>query len=407
PAVVSFVASPPAVDIGQSLTLITTRSGGTPPVHFLYTGLPPGCTTLDASNLVCSPISPGIFFITVELTDSYGWRANGSLALQVNLPVRITGFALSSAETDVGLPVSVTANASGGAVPYSFFLSGFPGSCVLGRSPSASCSPTLAGSFSLLLTARDSLNQEVTSSLSLTVYSNPSAPEFSFAPAEIDLGQSASAPVVVQGGAPPVSIRLSNLFGGALTGCSTGPGVLTCTPTSVGNLSVLLVIADAVGVGSRSVASVQVLPPLLVTELSASPSPALLGQSITVHLGLAGGLGPYNVSFFGLPSGCRTEGSFVLVCRPETTGSWIANVSVSDSLGGTTSASITLQVDPSFWGLSVVDALTLLAIPLTVLAAIAILVLRRRRRKRPSRTPLPSVENEEARGAGVGSERPS
>jgi hypothetical protein len=67
-----LTASPNFGDItlGQTVTLNATAYGGNPPLNYAYTNLPTGCTSVNTSNLNCTPTATGTWTVEVTLTDT-------------------------------------------------------------------------------------------------------------------------------------------------------------------------------------------------------------------------------------------------------------------------------------------------------------------------------------------------
>lgn len=68
----AIAASTVALEIGQSLTLAATFSGGSGGDSFSWMGLPSGCVTANSASLVCAPTAVGSYNISVRVTDSNG-----------------------------------------------------------------------------------------------------------------------------------------------------------------------------------------------------------------------------------------------------------------------------------------------------------------------------------------------
>ncbi len=78
------LASAPSAPIaGQRLTLNATLRGGTPPFRWIFSGLPPGCLSQNASTLACLPTAAGPYTVEVSVTDAVGMTANASLPLTI------------------------------------------------------------------------------------------------------------------------------------------------------------------------------------------------------------------------------------------------------------------------------------------------------------------------------------
>jgi YVTN family beta-propeller protein len=96
--IVKLTATPSEVTVGTPLVLHAQVDWAPVGVlTFLFTQLPPGCSSADVANLTCTPSSSGIFTPSVEVHDSGGNYANASTTVTVTA-------APSSATTTSGLP---------------------------------------------------------------------------------------------------------------------------------------------------------------------------------------------------------------------------------------------------------------------------------------------------------------
>ena len=89
------------VSVGSSVTLSTIASGGLPPYTYTYTGLPPGCTSQNASSLVCIPTAAGTYSVTVFVNDSAQNSVNATISLTVTT-VSVPTYSVTFTES--GLP---------------------------------------------------------------------------------------------------------------------------------------------------------------------------------------------------------------------------------------------------------------------------------------------------------------
>jgi PKD repeat protein len=83
PTISSFDAAPASVATGATSVLTVVASGGTGALHFYFTGLPPGCSSLDQTSLSCTPTSPGDFTVRVYVNDTSGNSATATTLLTV------------------------------------------------------------------------------------------------------------------------------------------------------------------------------------------------------------------------------------------------------------------------------------------------------------------------------------
>jgi len=86
PTVGAVEIVPSAVDVGQTVTLNVAVAGGSGTDHYEWLGLPSGCSGTRAS-IVCAPSRPGSFEVSVDVTDSNGFRSlSNQSALTVAAP---------------------------------------------------------------------------------------------------------------------------------------------------------------------------------------------------------------------------------------------------------------------------------------------------------------------------------
>jgi hypothetical protein len=118
PVVNSFGETSQSVTVGAGVELVagvTSRAG---PVSYVYTGLPPGCSSLNASVLLCFPTSAGNYTVTVTVTDPYGQTASASVLLKV-----VAAASPSPGPTGPQGP-SGSPGPSGASTPLSAYLEG-------------------------------------------------------------------------------------------------------------------------------------------------------------------------------------------------------------------------------------------------------------------------------------------
>ena len=82
-SVALFAAAPQNLTLGGTLYLLVSATGGAAPIHYAYTGLPPGCASTDANSLRCVPSQAGTYDVTVRLTDATGHQAQAQQTVMV------------------------------------------------------------------------------------------------------------------------------------------------------------------------------------------------------------------------------------------------------------------------------------------------------------------------------------
>ncbi len=96
PTVAAPTSSPASnVSEGKSVTFNVSATAGSGGLSYSWSGLPPGCTSTNASSLTCDPTGSGTFSIVVTVTDSNGGSAQSA---PLSFTVKPTVLGLSPTE---------------------------------------------------------------------------------------------------------------------------------------------------------------------------------------------------------------------------------------------------------------------------------------------------------------------
>jgi len=104
-----FTASLTSLDTGQQFSL-TPTTGGTAPLSYSYSGLPPSCSSINFPVLHCTPSTSGPYLIQVIVSDQAGKTATSSLNVTVQ-PARVTGLTSNQEYLLVGGVISAFVSA--------------------------------------------------------------------------------------------------------------------------------------------------------------------------------------------------------------------------------------------------------------------------------------------------------
>lgn len=132
------------------------------------------------------------------------------------------------------------------------------------------------------------------------------------------------------GGAPPYSYSWN--FGDNATTVSNSSGNVTHTYTLIGTFNATLDVTDSLNDSTNETAKVIVeATPMTISSIHASPSATLdLGQTVKLNATITGAGGSYNISWRSLPSGCASQNSTSIACRPNSVGSWPVSICARD-----------------------------------------------------------------------------
>jgi outer membrane biosynthesis protein TonB len=408
PSITSFVASPGTTDVGKPVTLMITATGGTTPYAYAYAGLPSGCTSSNKVSMACTPSASGTFSIRAYANDSVGGSATNTLKLEVNAALSITSFAASLNPTNIGVSTTLTVAVTGGATPYVYVYTGLPTGCSSSNAASLTCTPTVAGTFTVRVFVNDSLGISVTQTLSLSVSQEVAISSFTASPNHTEVGASAKLAVTTTGSAK----TLSYAYAGLPAGCSSvNNRTLTCTPAASGTFTVRVYVNVSLGVSVSATASLKVNAAPTITSFTASRNPTNVSIATNLNVSVSGGFTPYSYAYSGLPAGCTTSNTASLTCTPSTSGTFTIRIYVNDSFGVSATTTLSLKVNgassstQTVMGLSVSAWYVIVGIVVLIAILLLLALLFRRRKSRPAEEPKP-VEGTAAAAAGTEGVKP-
>jgi hypothetical protein len=178
PTLTSIAPTRTSVDVGQAVTFAAEGvSGGSGTYTFTWTGLPPGCLGLNASDVSCTPLVAGTSRMNLTLMDTN----NASVVVAETYVVYSIPIVLvptvSATSLTTGQPFELTAYATGGSGGTTYSWVGLPTGCASLDASSLNCTPSVSGTFSVKVTVRDSNGGNSTSSpLVLKIGSPPGGP---------------------------------------------------------------------------------------------------------------------------------------------------------------------------------------------------------------------------------------
>ncbi|MCI4350814.1 MAG: hypothetical protein L3K15_04805 [Thermoplasmata archaeon] len=169
---------PPATDANRSVHLAAAAYGGSGGYTFAWTGLPPGCDSINASAIDCQPTSPGLFPISVVVHDGVGDPpASATATLAINPAPTIAGLTASPFTAYAGTTnVSFVATVAGGTGHLTFSYAGLPPGCAPTNTSKLRCTPTSAGTFPVTVSVVDEVNASAQATVTLYVRNPGGAP---------------------------------------------------------------------------------------------------------------------------------------------------------------------------------------------------------------------------------------
>ena len=165
---VSLTVSSSTPLLAQTVAFVANASGGNPAYNYTYLGLPYGCYSEDKSSIGCLPTQSDWYNITVVVKD----LNNGTAEAMVTMHVIFDFNVVIPASTPVGKQLTIMVNTNetfngsainksalihpeGGYGTFTYAYSGLPPGCTSADVALLTCTPTLAGKYSVTVSVHD------------------------------------------------------------------------------------------------------------------------------------------------------------------------------------------------------------------------------------------------------------
>jgi prepilin-type N-terminal cleavage/methylation domain-containing protein len=344
-------------DVGTAATVTLATTGGTSPLTYTVTtpggwgstGLPPGLTLAASTGVISgTPTTAGTNTVTVTVTDAV--RQTSSQTFTFTIAPAPTVQAISTQVSEVGIAASLQLVASDGSPSYTWSASGLPaGMTVASTTGLVSGKPTTTGTYSATVTAKDSLGATATGTFSWTV---AKAVTVTTPPTQTsEVGVAASMQAGANNGVTAYSWSATGLPTGLSIGSATG--LVTGTPTVSGTYSVKVTVKDSLGAAATTGAFTwTVVKTVTITAPSVTRTDTA-GNPVTITAAAGNGVSPYRWTATGLPTGLSITSAGTISGTIANGTRFLATITVTDRLGGTTSLTLTWNVTAAAGGVRV------------------------------------------------------
>lgn len=305
----------------------------------------------------------GTYNFTVTIVDAYGDTATSgplSIAISAAPAITFTGTVPSTGTYGVAFSGSAAATGGAGALTYTISAGALPPDLTLDASNgSIAGTPDKAsdvGSFNFTVQAADAYGDSATQSYSLTISYPVMSVTTSTLPAGYVGGTYTQTSLAATGGT-----GVSTNYSWQLTGGTSLPGGLSLSTAGVisgtllnsdtaGTVNFTVQVTDTVAkISGTANLSIDVKPGVSITTATTLPT-GYVGSNYSQQLAATGGSGTgYTWSVNSgstLPGGLTLSAGGLLSGSPTTAGSPTFNLTVTDSLGNTASATFSLTISP-------------------------------------------------------------
>ncbi|MGO4878609.1 putative Ig domain-containing protein [Pedobacter psychrotolerans] len=328
---------------------IPAAAGGTGPYTYaVLNPLPAGLTFNPATREITgTPTTPGVYTIPVTATDANGNTITANNTVKITNPFLLPAATLAVGTTGTVYTPQFIPSATGGTTPYSYTATGLPAGLTFNPVTRAiTGTPTVAGPFTVAVTATDVDGKTVTTNYALTVINPLLLPSATLADGTENVAYAVQTLPAATGGVGPYTYLAGNLPAGLSYNPLTRQ--LSGTPTQAGNYAISITATDSEGRTATGNYSIRVVGTLTLPSSTLPNGIVGTGYPAQTIPAVSGGTGPYTYAAVNLPQGLNFDPSTRVISGTPTQGG-VFNVQVTttdaNNNKATTSYSITVDVN--------------------------------------------------------------
>ena len=330
---VDFDFGPAKPMAGEPVNFTTATTGGSGPFSFNWNYGDGGSGSGNPASH--SFAAAGTFNVTVTVTDVVGESATVTHSVAVTQSLVVSIISIAPSPSEIGVSTSYSVTATGGTPNYTFSWDFGDGGSAVGGSLVAH-TYTVAGTFSVTISAADSANHAATAAQILLINSRLTVTTAA-SPNPADAGVPVSFAITSTGGVGGLICNWSFGDSWSASKCNT-----IHTYATTGSFTARLTATDTLGVTSLASLpiGVNVAPSVNFTSSPATPT---TGQSVTFTATIRGGASPFTFSWNYGDGSPDDNGSPATHTYPAP-GIFTVSLTTKDANGATTLTTLTIGV---------------------------------------------------------------
>ncbi len=339
---VSISSSQNPTDVGKSITLTASASGGTGSYSYQWYESGSAISGATSSTYTTSDYSSsGTYDYYVSVTDGAGYAVNSNTIDETVNSDPTVSASSNVSSADVNYPIEFSSSPSGGTSPYTY--SWTIGGTQVSTSQDFSYSFSSAGSYTVEVTVTDAIGETYSASVTVTINNNPSV-SVSSSQNPTDAGNAVTFTASESGGTGTIS------YAWTVNGASEGSGsTLDYSFSSAGSYTIEVTVTDSDGhVASSTLTETVYVDPSV--SVSSSQNPTDVGNSVTFTASGSGGSGSYTYQWYVNSAAVSGATSSTYTTSFSSSGTDSIYVIIKDSVGNSATSSTlteTVNVDPS------------------------------------------------------------
>lgn len=332
---------------------ITAATGGTPGFTYALasgsTPLPAGITLAANGTIAGTPTASGVFPFSITATDSKGCSATTAFSLTINAALSIPTKALPNGTVGVLYPPEVIPEAIGGTGPYTYAApqgSLPPGLDFDPLTRTITGTPTQKGTYEIPVTVADANENTLTQKYTLVVRDPLVLATVPLSNGTVNVVYPTQTIPPATGGSGVYTYSVPN--GVLPPGLTFDPLTrqIKGTPTQSGTYPFSVTVADSEGKITITNYSILVKDPLVLPAKTLPDGTVGTVYATQTLTGATGGAGGYTYIGANFPPGLTFNPTTLQVTgTPTTSGSYNANVRVTDADGTIANQTYTIKVN--------------------------------------------------------------